>query len=84
MLARSSSCVAARNPCKPIALDDGMGAKELVLDRNRSTKYSSSNFDNGLLRFYLTPFRSYRKTRSGKGRLKNSSPAIAGEVLRLN
>lgn len=84
MLARSSSCVTARNPCKPVATDDGMGAKELVLDRNRSTKYTSSNFDNGLLRFYLTPFRSYRRSRSGKGRLKNSSPATAGEVLRLN
>lgn len=84
MLARSSSCVTARNPCKPVAMDDGMGAKELVLDRKRSTKYTSSNFDNGLLRFYLTPFRSYRRSRSGKGRLKNSSPAIAGEVLRLN
>ncbi|KAL8146053.1 hypothetical protein AgCh_003981 [Apium graveolens] len=84
MLARSSSCVTSRNPCKPVATDDGMGAKELVLDRNRSTKYTSSNFDNGLLRFYLTPFRSYRSSRSGKGRLKNSSPAIAGEVLRLN
>lgn len=85
MLARSSSCVTARNPCKPVATDDGMGAKELVLDSNRSTKYTSSNFDKGLLRFYnyLTPFRSYRRSRSVKGRLKNSSPATAGEVLRL-
>ncbi|CAL5202470.1 unnamed protein product [Lathyrus oleraceus] len=42
------------------------GRQELTLQRNRSVRYSSSNVDTGLLRFYLTPLKSYRRSRSGK------------------
>ncbi|KDO66787.1 hypothetical protein CISIN_1g043049mg, partial [Citrus sinensis] len=54
------------------AKENGGGDKdELVLQRNRSTTYSPSNLDNGLLRFYLTPVRSYRRSKSGRSGLKN-------------
>ena len=56
--------------------------EEFVLDRNRSARYSPNNLDNGLLRFYLTPMRSSRRSKSGQSRLKNS-PSIAGSVLKL-
>lgn len=49
----------------------GRDKDELVLQRNRSTTYSPSNLDNGLLRFYLTPVRSYRRSKSGRSELKN-------------
>ncbi|GFZ19895.1 hypothetical protein Acr_28g0006000 [Actinidia rufa] len=45
------------------------GRDESSLERTRSTNYSSSNFDNGLLRFHLTPSWSRRRN-SGRGRLK--------------
>lgn len=59
------------------------GTEEFVLERNKSAKYSLSNFDKGLLRFYLPPFRGYR-SKSGKSRLRKSSLSIAEEVLRLS
>ncbi|XP_010685619.2 protein OCTOPUS [Beta vulgaris subsp. vulgaris] len=45
----------------------------VVSHRNRSARYSPNHVDNGLLRFYLTPLRSRRRSnRLGKSRLKNS------------
>ncbi|CAL9064110.1 protein OCTOPUS-like isoform X1 [Musa acuminata AAA Group] len=47
--------------------------EELVLERNRSARYSPNCVDNGMLRFYLTPVRNSRKHGgSGKGRVINS------------
>ncbi|PON62798.1 hypothetical protein TorRG33x02_278140 [Trema orientale] len=54
--------------------------EELMLQRNRSARYSPNNVDNGLLRFYLTPLRSYRRSQSGKSRLKNAH-SMAKNVL---
>lgn len=54
--------------------------EEFMLQRNRSARYSPSNVDNGLLRFYLTPLRIYRRSQSGKSRLKNSH-SMAKNVL---
>ncbi|KAJ0083619.1 hypothetical protein Patl1_31160 [Pistacia atlantica] len=59
---------------------DGVEAKdnggrrrdEILLQRNRSSAFSPNNLDNGLLRFYLTPVRSYRRSKSGRNRVKNS------------
>ncbi|KAK7387226.1 hypothetical protein VNO78_27848 [Psophocarpus tetragonolobus] len=50
------------------------GRQNLMLQRNRTVRYSPSNVDNGLLRFYLTPLKSYRRSRSGKSSLKSSNP----------
>ncbi|EXC01492.1 hypothetical protein L484_022069 [Morus notabilis] len=55
--------------------------EEFMLQRNRSARYSPSNIDNGLLRFYLTPLRSHRRTQSGKSRLKSSHSTAAKNVL---
>ncbi|KAF2311979.1 hypothetical protein GH714_027649 [Hevea brasiliensis] len=61
--------------------ENGMGRREeLVLQRNRSARHSPNNPDNGLLRFYLTPLRSYGRSKSGKTRLKNSQ-SMARNVL---
>ncbi|KAJ9128588.1 hypothetical protein P3X46_034726 [Hevea brasiliensis] len=54
--------------------------EDLVLQRNRSVRYSPNNLDNGLLRFYLTPQRSYGRSKSGKSRLQNSC-SMARNVL---
>ncbi|KAE8712133.1 Detected protein of unknown function [Hibiscus syriacus] len=50
-----------------------------TLQPNRSVRYSPNNLDNGLLRFYLTPLRSYRRSKSGS-RLRNSN-SIGGSIL---
>ncbi|XP_004500225.1 protein OCTOPUS-like [Cicer arietinum] len=50
------------------------GRQEFTLQRNRSVRYSSSNVDTGLLRFYLTPLKSYRRSRSGKSSSKDLNP----------
>ncbi|KAE8691097.1 Detected protein of unknown function [Hibiscus syriacus] len=50
-----------------------------MLQWNRSVRYSPNNLDNGLLRFYLTPLRSYRRSQSGS-RLRNSN-SIGGSIL---
>lgn len=55
---------------------------EDVLDRSRSARYSPNHLDNGLLRFYLTPLRSRRRSKLAKGRLKNSR-SLARTVLKL-
>lgn len=57
--------------------------EEFVLERNQSARYSPNNADNGLLRFYLTPLRSSRRSKSGQSRLKNS-PSMAGSILKLH
>ncbi|XP_020211784.1 protein OCTOPUS [Cajanus cajan] len=83
-LIRSYS-VSCRDPCRMGGLVYGIGGSEakghvlngrqkFMLQRNRSVRYSPSNVDNGLLRFYLTPLRSYRRSRSAKSSLKNSNP----------
>ncbi|KAK1428683.1 hypothetical protein QVD17_17522 [Tagetes erecta] len=56
-LVRNPSCVNSRTR-----------RDEFVLDRNRSTRYSTSDIDSGLLRLYLTPFRNSRRNKSGKSR----------------
>ncbi|OIW02565.1 hypothetical protein TanjilG_24016 [Lupinus angustifolius] len=78
-LIRSYS-VSCRNPCKMAGLINSLGApeargnvlngrREFALQRNRSARYSPHNLDNGLLRFYLTPLKSYRRSKSGKSSL---------------
>ncbi|XP_068644319.1 protein OCTOPUS-like [Aristolochia californica] len=96
---RSNSCVSSRGSYnnggsafgstrKSSAETNGHSKKkreEFVLERNRSARYSPSHFDNGLLRFYLTPLRSSRRNVigvSGKSRSK-SSHSFARSVLRL-
>ncbi|KAH6802914.1 hypothetical protein C2S51_034360 [Perilla frutescens var. frutescens] len=61
----------------------GKQRNELVLEKNRSARYSPNHFDNGLLRFYLTPLRGSRRG-GGLGKIKptNAQP-IARSVLRL-
>jgi hypothetical protein len=54
--------------------------EEVMLQHNRSAGYSPNNIDNGLLRFYLTPLRSYRRSKSGKSKLRRSH-SIARTVL---
>lgn len=56
--------------------------KENVFERNRSARFSPNHVDNGLLRFYLTPLRGRRQTKSGKTKLKKSH-SLARSVLRL-
>ncbi|KAJ0734678.1 putative protein OCTOPUS [Helianthus annuus] len=42
--------------------------QSLVKLKDRSTRYSTSDLDSGLLRLYLTPFRNSRRNKSGKSR----------------
>ncbi|CAJ1960345.1 unnamed protein product [Sphenostylis stenocarpa] len=89
-LIRSYS-VSCRDPCRTSGLVNGFGGSEtkshvlngrqkIMLQRNRSVRYSPSNVDSGLLRFYLTPLKSYRRSRSGKSSLKNSNPTARSFV----
>ena len=87
-LIRSYS-VSCRNPCKVAGLFNHSEPKsngvkrreEVILQHSRSARYSPNNLDhNGLLRFYLTPLRSYRRSKSGKSKLRSSS-SIARTVL---
>ncbi|XVE79461.1 hypothetical protein DITRI_Ditri14bG0060600 [Diplodiscus trichospermus] len=60
---------------------DGDKRREnFMLQQSRSIRYSPNNLDNGLLRFYLTPSRSYRRSKSGRSRLRNSN-SVAGSAL---
>ncbi|KAL8102243.1 protein OCTOPUS [Apium graveolens] len=61
---------------------NGKKKEEFVLERNQSARYSTSDIDNGLLRFYLTPLRGSRRGGLGKSRSSNSN-SIARSVLRL-
>lgn len=58
------------------------GKDEFVLERNRSARYSPNHFDNGLLRFYLTPLRGSRRNGFMKSK-SNQAHSIARSVLRL-
>ncbi|KAK9043298.1 hypothetical protein V6N11_071644 [Hibiscus sabdariffa] len=56
------------------AKGDGLKRRDNhMMQLNRSVRYSPNNLDNGLLRFYLTPLRSYRRSQSGRSRLRNSN-----------
>jgi len=76
-----SYTVSARDSCQMACSTNGAESKangiksgeELLLQRNRSTRYSPNNLDNGLLRFYLSPLRSYGRSKSGKSRLRNTN-----------
>ncbi|XP_054779694.1 protein OCTOPUS [Prosopis cineraria] len=59
---------------------------EFVLERNRSARYSTSDADNGLWRFYLTPMRvggGWRNVGSSGKTKSNQAQSIARSVLRL-
>lgn len=85
-LIRSYS-VSCRNHSRMAGLVNGLGGgaetkgnvlngrQEFTLQRNRSVRYSTSNVDTGLLRFYLTPLKSYRRSRSGKSSSKDLNPS---------
>ncbi|XP_030447648.1 protein OCTOPUS-like [Syzygium oleosum] len=65
-----------------VAESRGIGLRireESPLTRNRSVKYSPNNVDNGLLRFYLTPSRSYG-SKSVKSRLRKAHTLAKGVV----
>ncbi|XP_027332437.1 protein OCTOPUS-like [Abrus precatorius] len=47
------------------------GRQEFMFQRNRSVRYSPNNPDTGLLRFYLTPSKSYRRSKSGRSSMKD-------------
>ncbi|MED6145210.1 hypothetical protein PIB30_022982 [Stylosanthes scabra] len=76
-LIRSYS-VSCRNPCRTEGLVNGFvgtpetngsvlnGRKEFTLQRNRSVSYSPGNVDTGLLRFYFTPLKNYKRSMSRK------------------
>ncbi|KAG6605428.1 Protein OCTOPUS, partial [Cucurbita argyrosperma subsp. sororia] len=79
-LIRSYS-VSCRDPSKLAGFNGGGNDSKLyglrrrddfTLQRNRSVRYSPNNFDNGLLRFYLTPLRSYNRGKPGKSRPRSS------------
>ncbi|KAF6153480.1 hypothetical protein GIB67_027347 [Kingdonia uniflora] len=54
--------------------------EEVLIERNQSARYSPNHLDNnGLLRFYLTPLRRSRTTKSRS----NSSHSFARSILRL-
>ncbi|XP_071723038.1 protein OCTOPUS-like [Rutidosis leptorrhynchoides] len=54
-----------------------VGGDEFVLERNRSARYSPKHTDSGLLRFYLTPLRGSRRSRSS-----SNSNSIARNMTR--
>ncbi|GMH12725.1 hypothetical protein Nepgr_014566 [Nepenthes gracilis] len=87
-LVRSYSTNTARRPVQGSSRrteTEGAGNKkgeELFQERNRSAGYSPNNLDNGLLRFHLTPLKSYTKSKIGKSRLKKSH-SIARTTLSL-
>ncbi|KAE9594143.1 hypothetical protein Lalb_Chr18g0050681 [Lupinus albus] len=77
-LIRSYS-VSCQNSCRSDGLVNGLrhrlnGRQELMIHRDRSIRHSPNNADNGLLRFYLTPLKSYRGSRSGRSGLKDLNP----------
>ncbi|KAM1038158.1 hypothetical protein ACFX13_033608 [Malus domestica] len=56
---------------------------QVVLERNRSARYSPNHIENGMLRFYLTPMRSsWRSGGVGKSRSSHAH-SIARSVLKL-
>ncbi|GER55825.1 hypothetical protein STAS_33510 [Striga asiatica] len=60
----------------------GVDKKRNNNNNNNNARYSPSNLDNGLLRFYLTPMRANR--RGGMGRVKPANPHLVGRsVMRM-
>nr|KYP45348.1 hypothetical protein KK1_033134 [Cajanus cajan] len=47
------------------------GRQEFMFQRNRSVRYSPNNPDTGLLRFYLTPSKSYKRSKAGRSSVKD-------------
>ncbi|GLT37639.1 hypothetical protein SLA2020_119430 [Shorea laevis] len=89
-LVRSYS-VSCRNSSKFEGAFHGMSSAEttgdtekrrenVALQQNCSISYSPNNLDDGLLRFYLTPLRSYKGSKSGKSRLKSMQSAGVNEL----
>ncbi|KAK4275200.1 hypothetical protein QN277_018326 [Acacia crassicarpa] len=83
-LIRSYS-VSCRDPGRTAGLVNGLGNTEnksnvlngrqdFMLQRNRSARYSPNSTDAGLLRFYLTPLKGYRRSKSVKGSIKDLQP----------
>ncbi|KAL6574625.1 hypothetical protein OROMI_011910 [Orobanche minor] len=62
--------------------NSGKRRSDFALDKNRNVRYSPSNLDNGLLRFYLTPMRNNRRGGTGKIKPANSN-LVARNVMRL-
>lgn len=77
-LMRSYS-VSCRSPCGMDGLAEDSESKGSVLNgrqdfmfqRNRSVRYSPNNPDTGLLRFYLTPSKSYKRSKAGRSSVKD-------------
>ncbi|XP_027938571.1 protein OCTOPUS-like [Vigna unguiculata] len=75
-LMRSYS-VSCRSPCRTDGFADDSESKgsngrhEFTFQRNRSVRYSPNNPDTGLLRFYLTPSKSYKRSKAGKSSVKD-------------
>ncbi|XP_071717979.1 protein OCTOPUS-like [Rutidosis leptorrhynchoides] len=72
-LIRNASIVNSRNR-------SDQSCRDMVLDRNRSKRYSTSDINSGLLRLYLTPFRNTRRSKSGK----NRGPFMVSNGFQLN
>lgn len=77
-LMRSYS-VSCRSPCRMDGFaedSEGKGSvlngrQEFTFQRNRSVRYSPNNPDTGLLRFYLTPSKSYKRSKAGRSSVKD-------------
>jgi len=77
-LMRSYS-VSCRSPCRTDGFADDSESKgsalngrhDFMFQRNRSVRYSPNNPDTGLLRFYLTPSKSYKRSKAGKSSVKD-------------
>ncbi|CDP09148.1 unnamed protein product [Coffea canephora] len=94
-LMRSSSIVGARRSCEVIRSSNGMmslgddsdwanrSREEFVLGRNHRATYASSNLDDGVLPFYLTPLRTSWNGKSRRDKLQDSH-FVDGSLLRLN
>lgn len=75
---RRSVDVIGSNHSRRSFINDGCvnkGREQFLLDQNRSNRYTSSNFDDGTMPFYMTPLRSSRR---------RNSICITGNVLQLN
>lgn len=94
-LMRSGSIVGARHSCEVIRSSNGLmslgddsdcanrSREEFVLGRSQRAKYASSNSDDGVLPFYLTPLRTSRNRKSGRDKLQDSH-FVDGSLLQLN
>ncbi|KAK4764110.1 hypothetical protein SAY87_013548 [Trapa incisa] len=78
-LARSCSVSARNSSATAVEARCMRSREECGMQRNQSIKYSSSNADNGLLRFYLTPVRSTR-SKSMKSRLRKAHALAKGAI----